>query len=79
MFVYLSDEYINKYPYTYSTLQQHKNKFFTNDLVYDFMCGILNIKSNHYDETNSLASKNYKYSREMLKTDLGNKWIKDDN
>ena len=35
-------------------------------------------QSNHYDEENSIASSKYKYTREMLKTDIGNKWIKDD-
>lgn len=79
MFVYLADEYIAKYPDTYSALKNNKDKYFTNDLAYELMCGIFNIKSNHYDETNSIASSKYKYTRDMLKTDIGNKWIKDDN
>ena len=79
MFVYLSDEYIAKYPDTYSALKENKDKYFTNDLAYELMCGVFNIKSNHYDETNSIASSKYKYTRDMLKTDVGNKWIKDDN
>lgn len=79
MFVYLADEYINKFPLTYNALKENAEKYFTNDLVYELMCGIFNIQSNHYDETNSIASSKYKYTREMLKTDIGNKWIKDDN
>lgn len=79
MFVYLADEYIAKYPDTYSALKNNKDKYFTNDLAYELMCGVFNIKSNHYDETNSIASNKYKYTRDMLKTDIGNKWIKDDN
>ena len=79
MFVYLADEYINKFPSTYNALKENAEKYFTNDLVYELMCGIFNIQSNHYDETNSIASSKYKYTREMLKTDIGNKWIKDDN
>lgn len=78
MFIYLADEYIAKYPDTYSALKNNKDKYFTNDLAYELMCGIFNIKSNHYDETNSIASSKYKYTRDMLKTDIGNKWIKDD-
>lgn len=78
MFVYLADEYIAKYPDTYSALKNNKDKYFTNDLAYELMCGVFNIKSNHYDETNSIASSKYKYTRDMLKTDIGNKWIKDD-
>ena len=79
MFVYLADEYIAKYHDTYSALKNNKDKYFTNDLAYELMCGVFNIKSNHYDETNSIASSKYKYTRDMLKTDIGNKWIKDDN
>ena len=79
MFVYLADKYIAKYPDTYSALKNNKDKYFTNDLAYELMCGIFNIKSNHYDEANSIASNRYKYTRDMLKTDIGNKWIKDDN
>ena len=43
------------------------------------MCGIFNTTSNHYDETNSFASEKYKYTRDMLKTNIGKTWIKDDN
>lgn len=79
MFTYFSDEYIEKYPNTYSALKNNETKYFTNDLVYELMCGIFNITSNHYDETNSLASKKYKYTRDMLKTNIGKTLIIDDN
>lgn len=78
MFTYFSDEYIEKYPDTYNTLLDHKDKYFTNDLAYELVCGILNIKSNHYDESNSLASPQYKYTRDMLKTNLGQRSISED-
>lgn len=78
MFLYLSDEYILKNPEIYVTVNSNSKKYFTNDLIYDFICGILNIKSNHYDKTNSIASSKYKYTKEMLKTNLGELWIKDD-
>ena len=78
MFVYLADSYIKKYPDTAIALKNNTLKYFTNDLIYELMCGIFNIQSNHYDEGNSIASSKYKYTREMLKTDIGNKWIKDD-
>ena len=79
MFLYLSDEYIAKNSEIYTDICNNSNKYFTNDLIYEFICGILNIKSNHYDETNSIASSKYKYTKEMLKTNLGELWIKDDN
>lgn len=79
MFLYLSDEYMAKNPKINIAVKNNSKKYFTNDLIYDFICGILNIKSNHYDETNSIASIKYKYTKEMLKTNLGELWIKDDN
>lgn len=77
-FTYFSDEYIAKHPEVYSTLQANREKYWTNDLGYELLCGILDIKSNHYDESNSLASSQYKYTRDMLLTDLGKRHISED-
>ena len=79
MFTYFSDEYITKFPETVNTLRQNENQYFTNDLAYDLMCGIFNIRSNHFDESNCFASPLYKFTRETLKTNLGKIDIKDDN
>lgn len=79
MFTYFSDEYIEKHSDIFSALSTNINKYFTNDLVYELVCGILDIQSNHYDETNSLATLKYKYTRNTQKTNLGREWIKDDN
>ncbi|MCD7975087.1 MAG: phosphoethanolamine transferase [Phascolarctobacterium sp.] len=79
MFAYFSDEYIEKNKSVYETLKLQKDYYFTNDLVYELLCSILGINSNHFDETNSLASPKYKYTRETLKTNLGKTSLKDDN
>lgn len=71
MFVYLSPEYQTLYPQTTASLKHNEAKYFTNDLVYDMICGLLNIKSNRYDESQSIASDKYKFTRAMLKTNLG--------
>lgn len=63
LFVYLSPEYQAIYPQTSTALKQNEAKYFTNDLIYDMICGILNIKSNRYDETQSIASDKYKFTR----------------
>lgn len=78
MFTYFSDEYITKFPITVNTLRQNENQYFTNDLAYDLMCGIFNIKSNHFDESNCFASPLYKFTRETLKTNLGKLNLSDD-
>lgn len=71
MFLYLADEYISRYPAIYNNLKINTAKYFTNDLVYDFLCGLLQIKSNNFDETNSLTSDKYKFTQENLTTLLG--------
>lgn len=77
-FTYLSNEYIKNNSDIYNNLKTNQNKFVTNDLIYDFICGIFNIQSNHYDETNSLTSKFYKYHLEDLRTNLGHIKISED-
>lgn len=78
LFTYFSDEYITNHKSVYNALVTNKENYWTNDLAYELICGILDIQSNHYDETNSLASLKYKYTRDMLLTDLGNLHISDD-
>ena len=65
-YIYLSDEYLQLYPQTATALRSHVNSWFTNDLMYETMCGILGITSNHYDVTASIANQAYKYTRDTL-------------
>lgn len=78
-FTYLSDDYIEKNSDIYNNLKANQDKFFTNDLIYDFICGIFNIQSNHYNEENSLTSLNYKFTKYSLRTNLGNIKLSDEN
>lgn len=71
LWVYLSDNYIERHRNVANALKRNKGKYFTNDLAYELMCGIFDIRSAHYDEEASLASDKYKYEREMLLTDDG--------
>ena len=70
-FTYFADEYIAQHQKIYDTLKKHENFYWTNDLAYELLCSILDIKSNHFDETNSLASEKFKYKREDLRTNCG--------
>ena len=71
MFIYLSDNYQKKYPDISIALRQHEQYFWTNDLIYDLMCGIVNVESPNYDITQSLTSIKYRFSRDNLTTLLG--------
>lgn len=78
MWIYLSDEYRQVFPETTAALEANKDKYFTNDLAYDLLCGLLNIKSDHYDPSQSLASTTYRFTRDMLLTDEGRVRVEDD-
>lgn len=78
LFIYLSDEYKQNNQQATAALTANTDKFFSNDLVYNLICGILNIKSNHYNEAESLASPKYKFTIENTKAGLGTKNVKDD-
>ncbi len=70
-FTYFADEYIAQHQEVYDTLKKHENFYWTNDLAYELLCSILDIKSNHFDEANSLASEKFKYKRKDLRTNCG--------
>lgn len=76
--LYLSPEYENNNPIVADNIKNNKDKFFSNDLIYNLMCGILNIESNHYQEDESLTSSQYKHDKNTTKVGLGNKLAKDD-
>ncbi len=79
MWVYLSEQYRDEHGDTAEALEINRDMYFTNDLVYELMCGIFDIRSNRYDPTQSIASKLYKYRREDLKTYDGRIRIVDDD
>lgn len=68
---YFTDEYIEQHKKVYDVLKQHENYYWTNDLAYELLCSVFDIESNHFDETNSLASEKFKYKREDLRTNNG--------
>ena len=78
MVVYVSDEYKKQHPNIYNALSTHKNAFFSNDLLYDIVCGLFDISSNHYDERGSLTSDKYGYNKNNIKAGLGKTFVKND-
>ena len=78
MFMYFSPEYQKKYPEIISTLEKNREKYFTNDLFYDTFCGLINAKSNRYDAGQDFSSEEYRFTRENLKTMLGQHKLTED-
>ena len=79
LWVYLADDYRRRHPQVAAALQANSSRYFTNDLVYELMCGIFDVKSNHYDPSQSIASDSYRYRRDDLLTYDGRIRIKDDD
>lgn len=78
LIVYLSDDYQTIYPESSQNLRKHINSYFTNDLLYEMVGGILNLQSSHIPECNSLTSTQYKWTRDSLKTNLGENSLSED-
>ncbi|MCM1110072.1 MAG: phosphoethanolamine transferase [Clostridium sp.] len=76
--VWLSDNYCNEHPGRAAALRHNRDRYFTNDLTYDLLCGIFDIESNHFDPTQSLARDEYRFTRDKLTTYLGTRRIADD-
>lgn len=71
MFVYCSDKFIEQHPDRYEALKNNRLRYFTNDLVYELMCGLMDVSSNRFDPSNSMAYSTYKYKKEDLLTNEG--------
>ncbi len=78
MFCYLSKEYQRRNPQIAATIKAHQNNYFTNDLEYEFICGILNMESPNYDPSYSLSSPAWKMQRKDLVTRFGKTSLLDD-
>ena len=76
--LYLSDEYQSLYPQTTETLRNHLDAYITNDLLYEAVGGILNLTSAQIDNTANIASPFYAYTRDTLKTNLGQNFLSED-
>lgn len=78
LFVYLSKDYRDNNAEVANALEANKDKFFSNDLMFNLMCGIMNVSSDHYKEEESLTSAKYRFDVNSVKAGLGTKSVKDD-
>ena len=69
--MYLSPEYAATYPETVRTLKKHETQYFTNDLLYDTLVGILQAPSNRYDPSRDFSNPSYRFNVHNLTTLLG--------
>ena len=75
MWIYLSPSYQSALPGRTATLRSHESRYFTNDMLYDTVSGLLNAPSSRYLEAQDLTSPGYAHSRADLTTMLGQQLI----
>lgn len=78
LFVYLSDSYQKEYPETAKELALHKDDIFTNDLMYDLVCGILRAPNTGYDAKYDPTSPEFSFTKDQATTRYGEIRIVDD-
>lgn len=78
MWIYLSPEYIARNPGADAALRANLNKPFTNDLIFDTVCGILKAPNNHYEAQYDLLSPDYSLTKEEAFTRHGKIRIAED-
>lgn len=77
-FVYLSETYAARFPNTAQALRRHAASYFTNDLIFDLLCGIFQVTGPLHKEKNDISSMSYEFTKETLKTGLGKISLKED-
>ena len=78
-FIYLSPEYRAALPNRAATLAGRREAYFTNDMMYDTVCGLLGPPNNRYDPRQDFSSPAYGFTRETLTTMFGNHALTEDH
>ena len=78
MWIYLSPAYQQALPGHTAALRSHTSRYFTNDMLYDTICGLLNAPSGRYNPEQDFASASYGFTRSSLTTMLGQQKLESD-
>lgn len=79
MYVIFSQDYMNKHPAIYQALKNHRDAYFTNDLIFNTTISIMGIQIPEiYEPENDITSTTYDDRPERFLTMYGTKRIVDD-
>ena len=76
--LYTSKDYADRNPEVVSAVKSHQDSYFTNDMMYNTICGLLREKSNFYDSREDLASGDFGFKLQDLLTFGGKARVADD-
>lgn len=76
MYMYFSDEYLKENLEKFTILKNSQQKYITNDLIFNTMLGIMNIKLEElYESQNDITNKAYDNDVQRFKTLYGEKFL----
>jgi heptose-I-phosphate ethanolaminephosphotransferase len=78
MYVWLSDAYRSARPERVEELRRRRSAYFTNDLVYDTLVGLLGIETPFYDPRGDLGSKHFSLELSGARTLHGERPLHED-
>ncbi|MGM9519585.1 MAG: hypothetical protein ACI3WS_02810, partial [Phascolarctobacterium sp.] len=78
LWIYLSPEFQSCCPATLNNLRKNKDMIYTNDLIFELMCGVVGAKTDFHEDKYDLGSSEYSISEDKALTMHGKKRIKDD-
>lgn len=72
MYLAVSSKFNKAHPEIMNNWKNNAKKYFTNDMVYDTMLGLMNIRCQRYNKANDFSSSEYNHNLEDLRTISGN-------
>lgn len=77
--IWVSDTYKQYFSSQYENLQNNRDRAFSNDMIYNTLCGMMNLKSNYYNSDEDYSSKHYMYDRNNIRVVSGKHYAIEDN
>lgn len=78
MTLYLSEDYKRTLPKKSDLLKSRQGRYFTNDMIYDTIAGIIRAPSSRYEERQDFSSVNYGFTKDNLTTMMGERKLTED-
>lgn len=78
VFVYLSKEYMNGHPTVAGNFRRNTGAVFTNDLLFEAVCGIMGAESNVYHAAYDMTSEKYGLTWNQAVSKYGAVRVQDD-
>lgn len=72
IFIAVSSRYQERYPEKINALINNRQKYYSNDMMFNTILGIAGIETNKYNPNEDLSSLSYSFNRNNIKIQDGN-------